>query len=182
MERDPTMMDWTQGMDSIAEVGIGLAGFSGIVVAFIHRKGVMTTLDKLRLGVLLSAAFGAVFLALLPFALLSFHLDDPRLWSTASAFHAVISGLQLAGVIIFTRRFFRSHRHIVNLGVLIPILTMYIANTVLQVMNLSGLLWTPSIGPYYIGLLWLVFHAGLQFSRIIFVRAERDDSVPPGHA
>jgi hypothetical protein len=168
-------MNWLVGMESIAEVGIGLAGFSGIVVAFIHRKGIMTTLDRIRLGILLSAAFGAVFLALLPFGLVSVHLDGPMLWVTASAVHATVSALQLAGLAILTRRFFGSHRHIFNLGVLIPVFTLYVANTGLQVINLSGVIWVPSLGPYYFGLLWLIFHAGLQFARILFVRVSPDE-------
>ena len=168
-------MDWLVGMESIAEVGIGLAGFSGIVVAFLHRKGNMTTLDRIRLGILLSAAFGAVFLALLPFGLLSVHLDGPMLWVTASAVHATVSAFQLAGLAVLTRRFFSSHRHIFNLAILIPVFTLYLLNTVLQVINLSGVVWEPSLGPYYLGLLWLIFHAGLQFARILFVRVEDSD-------
>jgi hypothetical protein len=169
-------MDWLVGMESIAEVGIGLAGFSGIVVAFLHRKGNMTTLDRIRLGILLSAAFGAVFLALLPFGLVAVNLEGPMLWVTASAVHATVSALQLAGLAILTRRFFRTHRHIFNLAVLIPVFTLYVLNTVLQVINLAGVVWQPSLGPYYLGLLWLIFHAGLQFSRILFVRVEDSSS------
>lgn len=164
-----------EGLDTIAEVAIGLAGFSGIVVAFIHRKGVMTALDKLRLGVLLYAAFGAVLLALLPFGLGHVGLEGAHLWATASAVHAVVSALQIAGLIIVVRRYFAVYRPIFNLMILVPVISMYVANTVLQVLNLSGALWAPMLGPYYLGLIWLVVHAGLQFSRIIFVRTEGEE-------
>lgn len=163
-------MEGSDGLDTIAEIAIALAGFSGIVVAFIHRKGQMQPLDRLRLGVLLVAAFGAVFLAMLPFALFHLGFSGPTLWAVASGFHAVVASLVIAGMAIVIRRFFATYREIFNLLVIIPILCLYTADVVLQVMNLSGLGWNPGVGAYFVGLLWLVSHAALQFFRIIFVR------------
>ena len=55
-----------QSLQVIAEVSIAFAGFSGLIVALRKRGGPLTDIQKLRLGVLLGLAFGALFLALLP--------------------------------------------------------------------------------------------------------------------
>lgn len=177
-------MPGQEALSTVAEVSIGLAGFSGIVVAFIHRKGQMSALDRLRLGVLLVAAFAAVILVLVPFALHHLGIDGDPLWSTASVVMSLLMSMQIAAMLVLIRRFYRSHHEIFNVWVIGPVITTYIGMILLQIMNTSGAFWHPSLGVYYIGLLWLVTHAAIQFTRILFVRPEPQPGVtaPPAPA
>jgi hypothetical protein len=53
-------------LQTIAEISIAFAGFTGLVVAMRKNEGPLTPVQKYRLQILLSLAFGAMFLSLLP--------------------------------------------------------------------------------------------------------------------
>ncbi|HSN72949.1 MAG TPA: hypothetical protein VLT59_15640, partial [Steroidobacteraceae bacterium] len=63
-------MDSTELLTAIAEIALGLAGFSGVMTAFMQRPGRLTGIETYRIGVLLGASLGAMFLALVPLVLL----------------------------------------------------------------------------------------------------------------
>jgi hypothetical protein len=67
------------GLDTIAQVAIGLAGFSGVFVALTQRGG-FEPADRFRLQFLLFASMGALFLALLPSALFARSWSDETAW------------------------------------------------------------------------------------------------------
>ena len=64
----------TTGLEVIAEVAIGLAGFSGLFVA-LTQTGSFAPPERFRLQFLLYTSLGAMFLAMLPYAIFS------RAWS-----------------------------------------------------------------------------------------------------
>ena len=51
-------------LQTIAEISIGLAGFSGLVVALRKGSGPLDDIQKYRLRILFSLSFGAMFLSL----------------------------------------------------------------------------------------------------------------------
>ena len=57
-------MDGADGLTAIAEVAIGLAGFSGVVVVLGRQPGEFTRVETGRLVVLLLSSLGAMFFAL----------------------------------------------------------------------------------------------------------------------
>ena len=77
-------MDIPQSLQIIAEISIGLAGFSGLIVAFRKDAGPLTNVQKYRLQILLALAFGAMFLALLPELLHYMGVPPDRLWGLAA--------------------------------------------------------------------------------------------------
>jgi MFS family permease len=80
-------------LTALAEVGIAIAGFSGIVVALQHRSVDWSEKDKLRFSALLLISLASVFWSLIPILL---HLVNP-----AKAFvWAWSSGLWLAYMLI----------------------------------------------------------------------------------
>ena len=72
-------------LQTIAEISIGLAGFSGLVVALRKDPGPLDDIQKYRLRILFSLSFGAMFLALLPDTLMNFGVQDERVWIVSSA-------------------------------------------------------------------------------------------------
>jgi len=67
------------GLDTIAQVAIGLAGFSGVFVA-LTQHGRFEPADRFRLQFLLFASLGAMFLALLPYAVFSRSWAEETAW------------------------------------------------------------------------------------------------------
>ncbi len=63
-------------LQTIAEISIGLAGFSGLVVALREGSGSLDDIQKYRLRILFSLSFGAMFLSLLPDTLMNFGVQD----------------------------------------------------------------------------------------------------------
>jgi hypothetical protein len=71
-------------LTALAEVGIAIAGFSGIVVALQHRSGRWPEIDKVRFSMLLQVSLASVFSSLIPILL---HLVNPAktfVWAWSS--------------------------------------------------------------------------------------------------
>ncbi len=54
-------MQVPQSLQTIAEISIAFAGFSGLIVALRKNTGPLTEVEKYRLQILLTLAFGAMF-------------------------------------------------------------------------------------------------------------------------
>ena len=71
-------------LTALAEVGIAIAGFSGIVVALQHRSGRWPEIDQVRFSMLLQVSLASVFSSLIPILL---HLVNPAktfVWAWSS--------------------------------------------------------------------------------------------------
>ena len=76
-------MESASVLESIAEVGIALAGFGGIAAALGHRaRGIWSPEDRLRLILLASFSLGVVFACFLPYV--THHLGSTAPWRLAS--------------------------------------------------------------------------------------------------
>ena len=58
------------GLATIAEVAIGLAGFSGVMIVLTRPGGGFNPPERFRLKVFVYSSMGPIFLALIPFAVL----------------------------------------------------------------------------------------------------------------
>lgn len=66
---------------TIAEISIGLAGFSGLVAAFSHRSNKGWRSDqKTRIVFLIALSFGMIVTSLLPFALTEWSTSPSIVW------------------------------------------------------------------------------------------------------
>ena len=84
-------------LQTLAEVSVALAGFSGVVTVFGRRHtGEWDSADRLHLSFMLETSFAVLFLSLLPFALLAVELSPRSTWTIMSgvlaAFLAVAYG------------------------------------------------------------------------------------------
>lgn len=73
-------MDFQESLATIAQIGIALAGFSGLVVVLRKIAGPLNAIGRCRMSVLLAIAFGAMFLALIPDALHHLGFRAGMLW------------------------------------------------------------------------------------------------------
>ncbi len=82
----------TTGLEVIAEVAIGLAGFSGLFVA-LTQTGSFAPPERFRLQFLLYTSLGAMFLAMLPYAIFSRPWSEHTMWTVLGTLVTVHSAL-----------------------------------------------------------------------------------------
>ena len=139
---------------TIAQTALGIAGFSGVMSAFMKRPGKLTTVEAYRVGVLLGAMGSTV----------------PRLWVVASAAMAAFSIVALSIFLLASWRISRQAPEIFNPWVMGATALGHFANIVLQLVNAAHAGGVSASGIYVAGLLWYLFHAAMQFSRMLFIQ------------
>ena len=162
-------MDFQESLATIAQIGIALAGFSGLVVVLRKNAGPLNTIEKYRLSVLLATAFGAMFLALLPDTLHHLGFRGDLLWRASSALLLLFSVIFLFAWILSSRWFFHVAREIFNLRAFSLMTVGHLVNSLLQSMLTFGLWGDGKPGVYLLGLAWLLAHASQQFVRMLFI-------------
>ena len=65
-----------ESLAAIAQLGLGLAGFSGIGLVLTRTAGRLQRFELYRLGIMLGTAIGAMFLSLVPIAIAQFGAGD----------------------------------------------------------------------------------------------------------
>ncbi len=157
-------------LQTIAEISIGLAGFSGLVVALRKASGPIDEIQKYRLRILFSLSFGAMFLSLLPDTLVNFGVPDERVWIDSSAAIFACSFLFIAWWIVSSRRMARIAPEIFSWAAFSTMATGHTIVLLLQLAVMLGLLETRAPGVIAFGLMWYLIHAAQQFVRMLFVQ------------
>lgn len=163
-------MSESETLFSIAQVAIGLAGFSAIVVGFKRlESGDWHRADADRFNGMLIHAMCAALFCVLPSILAPFAPSASALWTLASA----LIGLQIAvhaGLVLTLSS--------TDLAGRIQVGGFAAAVVLLQASNVLGVGFDHAFGPYLVGVLWHVIQAGVLFVMMTFVRAAdiRDDS------
>ena len=165
-------MNLPDALSTIAEIALGLAGFSGVVVVLGRQPGAFSRVEAGRLVLLLVSSIGAMFLALLPLSLAPLELSDSLLWRvSAGTFTAFCLGYGLIGR--SRVRIVRAHApEIYSLAVSVFNYATVGTAVILQVVVLAR---PADLGPgfYVLGLLGLLLTATVQFVRMLFVRPQQ---------
>jgi hypothetical protein len=157
------------------EFGVGLAGFSGVVVAFGQRSGQLNDYDRFRVVQLLQCALLPAFVGTLPVVLEGF---DVR------GLHAcrIISGILVVGTAGFLGLTIASARRMSSTAKSSLSPTVWrvgVGGTVLMLFwnGLNLLSWPRplSVGPIAATLVWYLFLASLMFFRLLLVRIGNRD-------
>ena len=159
-------------LSTIAEIALGLAGFSGVVVVLGRQPGSFSEVEAGRLALLLVSSIGAMFLALLPLSLAPLGLGDALLWrisaATFTAFgfaHWLVGRSRVRIVRTQAPEIYSRATSVFN----------YATVGTAMVLQLVVLARPRDLGPglYVLGLLSLLLAATLQFVRMLFVRPQR---------
>lgn len=152
---------------TLAEIAVGLAGFSSVVVIFKRREGGSWRLeDADRFNGMILHAVAAVLLCLVPMVLEVFTGAGHAQWVAASG----LLGLQVAG----------HSAAIVALSSTGPIARWAVLGTglavaALQGANALGLGAPPRAGPYVVGVVWHLVLAGGLFVALVWVPSDSVD-------
>jgi hypothetical protein len=165
-------MDPPDTLSTVAEIALGLAGFTGLLVVLGRQPGGFSPSEAFRLLILLVASLSALFLALIPLALHDSGLSGFVLWRVSSL---IMAGSILASAGFLVRRvrsFQRGDSEAYSPVILVLISTGAGLVFVAQILNASGVLGSPSPGAYSFGLLFFIAAGAVQFVRILFVPSE----------
>lgn len=154
-------------LSTIASVAVGLAGFSGIVLAVGRQGAALSDTERYRFAVLLWNALGATFLAIAPMILHALGSSGSSLWRISSGAMAVSVTTLLTVWVARSVGQMRVAPHIFNMKIFGTLLGMHATNVGLQTLAAAGIVDGP--GVYAAGLLVLLAHATNQFIRMLFV-------------
>ena len=162
----------------IAQLALGVAGFSGIAMYFKRKPGPLTNIEVYRVAILFLNSFAALFLSLAPFPLQAFELSADATWRISSGLVALFSIVFHAYYLPLSQRYRRQVPEIFNAYSMALTYSGGIGNTLLQLLNAFGLVSTHLDAVFMIGVIWLLFHATFQFGRILFIQPTDE---PPSH-
>ena len=90
---------------TIAEISIGLAGFSGLVAAFTHKAERGWRSDqKTRIVFLIALSFGMIVTSLLPFAISDWSTEPSHVWGIPMTLYSSLVLCLLAYWIVVSRK------------------------------------------------------------------------------
>ena len=162
-------MEIPELLQTIAEIGIGLAGFSGLIVALRRRKGPFDEIQRYRMNLLFALAFGAMLISLLPELLDSFGVPADRIWFDSSAALATYTVLLLWWWISGAVRHARVVPEIFNWYAFTSMSIGHFIMLMLQFGVMAGFIVERAPGAFAAGLVWYLIHAAQQFVRMLYI-------------
>jgi hypothetical protein len=157
----------------LAEVAIGIAGFSSIAVVLSRSPGEWVAADSFRTLLLLLMSFGTLILALVPIGLGTADLPPETIWRISSGFVVAVN-LGSTAVIVPVRR--RQLDRSLWFGPITLTVTwsLFGAHMLAQTLNCLGALFDPNPTVLFFGLVWQLAFSAFIFARIVFVRPTPD--------
>ena len=165
-------MNLPGALQTIAEVGIGLAGFAGLLVALRKSSGPLSGVQKFRMRILFALSFGALFLSLMPEVLLNLEVNDNDLWAYCSLTMLVYSAGFLYWWIASSRRIAQMYPEIFDWRAFSTMATGHVINLILQSAVVFSLTDSSYAGIFLVGLTWYLMHASQQFIRMLFIQPD----------
>ena len=163
------VIDIANALLTLAQVAIGLAGFSAILVALSGKPHQWTPVDAFRIRNILALSFQTVFLALTPLVLAFFSLPESTVWkvslliSAAGTFGGVL--LVLSGVY----RLSRPERAVLNARVVSSVTVVLFATAAVELLAAFGIV-RPGPGVFFLGLVVLLAVSTVLVARFLFAR------------
>jgi hypothetical protein len=155
---------------TIAEISVGIAGFSGVVAAFLQREQ-LHRLDQARFVNLFVVAFATLFLAFVPLTFSHAGLSGMALWRWSSAAMVAVWLLNTWITVFFVypvirQQFSGTTRRVPSAMVGVP----SALNLMVQILNLAGWFWEPGFLAFLFGLFVYLYCAAALFVYIVIYR------------
>lgn len=160
-----------RALQVIAEVSLGLVGFSAIIIALSRSKEGFSNPDNFRVQLLNFAAFGAMFNALIPFAI--FGSESIELsWKFTGGVLCLYSAM---GLMIFPRKVFelrsQGYADIFPIPLIATQMGVFVANFMLSGAIVLDLVNSKN-NVYLLCLILFILQSTVAFIRTMFVRVE----------
>ena len=169
VRRQEGVIDVPNALLALAQVAIGLAGFSTILVALSGKPHQWTHVDRFRIRNILAFSFQAVFLSLVPFVLAFFSLAESTVWTVSLLIIAITT---LGGVLLVLSgvyRLSRPERAVLRLLVVSIVTAILLISAVVELLAVFGVV-RPAPGVFFLGLVVLLGISTVLVARFLFAR------------
>ena len=154
-------------LPSIAEIAIGLAGFSGLVAAFAQRPGQPWRGDqKARIVLLVLLSFTMITFSLLPPAISGLSDSPAMVWGVPMVGNAiVVVALLIYWIVLSKRHGFRLQFPRASISIMSVACTLQVA----ALLSGFGLLWPYSSALFVFGLLSILIFCATMFLALLHI-------------
>lgn len=162
-------IDVASALLTLAQIAIGLAGFSAILVALSGKPHQWTPVDAFRIRNILALSFQTVFLSLIPFVLAFFSLPESKVWQVSLL---IIALGTLGGVLLVLSgvyRLSRPERAVLNAVVVSTVTAILSTMAVVELLAAFGIV-RPATGVFFFGLVVLLGVSTVLVARFLFAR------------
>ena len=157
-------------LQTLAEVAIGVAGFTGVISVFRRRAGGEDALSAWRTSTILTTSLASLALATIPMGLSLVGLAEPLLWRVCSAIYLLTVSLVISDVVRRRARLPDDARIIVSGSRTYAVLLYSVAGIAAfsQVLALHPTLVANPAGLYFLATLALIGASCAIFVRTLF--------------
>jgi hypothetical protein len=163
------VIDIASALLTFAEVAIGLAGFSAILVALSGKPHQWTQVDAFRIRNILAFTFQSVFLSLAPFVLAFFALPQPLMWQLSLSILAIATLADVLLVLSGVYRLSAADRAVLNLRVVSSVIVVLSVMAIIELLAVFGIT-HPAPGVFFLGLIVLLAVSTALVARFLFAR------------
>lgn len=156
-------------MLTVAQVAIGLAGFSAILVALSGKPHQWTAVDAFRIRHILAFSFQTVFLALVPFGLAFFSLPEATVWKVSPLIIAIATFGDVLMVLTGVYRLSGSERAVLRTLVVSSVTVILFGMAVTESLATFGII-GPAQGVFFLGVVVLLAISTVLVARFLFAR------------
>ncbi len=167
-------MEGADALGLVAEIGIAIAGFAGVVAALRAPGGRMGAYAATRIGILFAFSASAVLLALLPFAFEFADLASATIWALSSSAMLVILGTVQFVLFRIGRRVNPSAPEDRAPGTGLVRTSSIAIFAGVHVLQLANAAFFRQLWPFYVGLLVITTFSLFMFAYILFVPAKAE--------
>jgi hypothetical protein len=164
-----SVIDVANALLTLAQVAIGLAGFSAILVALSGKPHQWTPVDAFRIRNILAFSFQSVFLSLVPFVLAFFWLPESTVWRLSLLIIAIATFGGVLLVLSGVYRLSRPERAVLNAVVVSTVTAILFTMGAVELLAAFGIV-RPAPGVFFLGLVVLLGVSTALVARFLFAR------------
>ena len=162
-------MDVANALLTLAQVAIGLAGFSAILVALSGNPHQWTPVDAFRIRNILALSFQSVFLSLIPVVLAFFSLPESTVWRVSLLIIAIGT---FGGVLLVLSGVYRlspAERAVLKTAVVSTVTAVLSVMAAIELLAAFGIV-RPAQGVFFLGQVGLSGVTTVLVARFRFAR------------
>jgi hypothetical protein len=163
------VIDVANALLALAQVAIGVAGFSAILVALSGKPHLWTPVDAFRIRNILAFSFQSVFLSLVPFVLAFFSLPEPTVWHVSLLVLVVATVADVLLVLSGVYRLSPSERAVLKALVVSTVVAVLCLTAAVELLAIFSIV-RPASAVFFLGLVVLLGVSTVLVARFLFAR------------
>jgi len=162
-------IDIANALLTLAQVAIGLAGFSAILVALSGKPHQWTPVDAFRIRNILAFSFQSVFLSLVPFVLAFFTMPETAVWKASLLTISLATFADVLLVLAGVYRLSPPQRAVLK-ALVVSIVTAVLFVTAAAELCAAFGVFRPAAAVFFLGLVVLLGVSTVLVARFLFAR------------